>query len=72
MRVWQKWKEKLKEQLGITNVKSVLGAAHMEDIAALKERVTQHLAANDYQWIRPTMWKSVFGSNVGLSKRITA
>ena len=67
----QKWKGKLKDKLGMTNVKSVLGD-QMEDIAALKERVTEHLAANDYQWIRPTIWKSVFGSNVGLSKRITA
>ena len=70
----QKWEGKLKEKLGLTNVKSILGSEQLEAFYLLKSRVTQHLNASDYQWIRPEMWKSVFGghSGSGLSKRIMA
>jgi hypothetical protein len=55
-------------------VESILGSEQLEAFYLLKSRVTQHLNASDYQWIRPEMWKSVFGghSGSGLSKRIMA
>ena len=69
----QKWEGKLKEKLGLTNVKAILGQEQLEDFKLLKSRVTQHLNASDYQWIRPEMWKSVFGvQSSSLSKRILA
>jgi DNA polymerase alpha subunit A len=69
----KKWEGKLKEKLGLTNVKAILGQEQLEDFKLLKSRVTQHLNASDYQWIRPEMWKSVFGvQSSSLSKRILA
>eukprot|EP00946_MAST-07B_sp_MAST-7B-sp1_P002978 g2978.t1 len=64
---------KLKDKLGLTSAKSLLGQEQLEDFQLLKSRVMQHLNASDYQWIRPEMWKSVFGGrSSGLSKRIMA
>lgn len=69
----QKWEQKLNDKLGLKNAKSLLGQEQLEDFQLLKSRVTQHLNASDYQWIRPEMWKSVFGGrSSGLSKRIMA
>ena len=72
-RLRQKWEGKLKDKLGLTSAKSLLGQEQLEDFQLLKSRVMQHLNASDYQWIRPEMWKSVFGGrSSGLSKRIMA
>lgn len=61
----------LKDKLGLSNPKSVLGSngeEQLDDFAKLKERVKSHLATSDYQWIRPTMWHQVFGGSASGSR----
>jgi DNA polymerase alpha subunit A len=66
-----KYSAMLKDKLGLSNPKSVLGSngeEQLDDFAKLKERVKSHLATSDYQWIRPTMWYQVFGGSASGSR----
>lgn len=69
----QKWEGKLKQKLGLTNAKAILGNEQADGFVLCRERIKRHLNSSDYQWIRPEMWKNVFGGrNANSNKRVVA